>query len=90
MKTGNVSPDVMTFVKTKQAREEKAAAKREPDKAIEEKVDLSTKRTSSPSIPVASYEEVLELLYGVDYDKLRDVNWISKEGTSKLTELLQP
>jgi hypothetical protein len=55
---------------------------------VEEKVDLSTKK--APIIPsaAASYDDVLELLYGIDFSQFKNVEWMSREGSSKMMELL--
>lgn len=88
MKTGNVSQGSTLLGQTRSPRENRTA--RTKDSApIEEKVDLSTKK--APVIPsaAASYDDVLELLYGIDFSQFKNVEWISKDGSSKLMDLLQ-
>ena len=89
MKTGNVSQGGMFYAQTKSLREDKAADKKEQSKAIEEKVDLSTKRASVTATAAASCDDVVELLHGIDFSQFKDLEWISKEGTARFTELLQ-
>jgi hypothetical protein len=88
MKTGNISSAGVLLTQAKTTREEKAAAKKESNKTIEDKIDLSTTGISATSTP-APYEEVLELLYGIDYGQMKNVAWISKDGAAKIMELLQ-
>ena len=88
MKTGNISQGSNLLRQAKVVHEEKAPNKKEQNKPVEEKVDLST-RTSSllPHVP-PTYEEVIELLYGTDFSALKDIEWISQEGRSSLQSLL--
>lgn len=88
MKTGNVSLNSMTFSQTKSLRENKQADKKESTRAISEKVDLSTNGVSVTSHAVPSYEEALELLQGIDFQQMNNVEWLSKSGTTQLMELL--
>jgi len=89
MKTGNVSQGGMFYAQTMSLREDKATGKKEQSRAIEEKVDLSTKRTSVTPTVAASCDDVVELLHGIDFSQFKDLEWISKEGTARFTELLQ-
>ncbi len=88
MKTGDVSQGNTLFGQTRSPRENRTAQKKE-SAAVEEKVDLSTKK--APVVPSVStsYDDVLELLYGIDFSRFKDVEWISKDGSSKMMELLQ-
>lgn len=87
MKTGNVSQGNTLFGQTRSARENRTAQKKD-SAPVEEKVDLSTKK--APAIPsaAASYDDVLELLYGIDFSQFKNVEWMSREGSSKMMELL--
>ncbi len=89
MKTGNVSQNTMSFQQAKSIREDKAAHKREPDKAAGDKVDLSAKRLSAMSAPVASHVEALELIKSIDFSQAKGADLISKDGQAKIMELLQ-
>jgi hypothetical protein len=89
MKTGNVSQNAMFYTQTKPACEDKTDNKREPNKAIGDKVDLSTKGLSGMSTPIASYGEALELLKGIDFRQFKMADRISIDAKAKLTELLQ-
>ncbi len=89
MKTGNITLDSVVFAQTKSMRDKKGTDKRETNKAVEEKVDLSMSMSSTASIPVPSYEEAIGLLRGIDFRQVRETGWMSKNGTAKLTELLQ-
>jgi hypothetical protein len=88
MKTGNVSQGNTLLGQTRSPRENKTAQKKN-GAPVEEKVDLSTKK--APVIPsaAASYDDVLELLYGIDFSQFKDVEWMTKDGSSKMMELLQ-
>ena len=85
MKTGNVCR--ATRWTDTVARENRTAQKKD-GAPVEEKVDLSTKK--APVIPSAatSYDDVLELLYGIDFSQFKNVEWMSREGSSKMMELL--
>ena len=87
MKTGNVLQGNTLFGQTRSARENRTAQKKD-GAPVEEKVDLSTKK--APIIPsaAASYDDVLELLYGIDFSQFKNVEWMSREGSSKMMELL--
>lgn len=89
MKTGHVSQGGAFLGQTKLVRQDKTANKREKNEDAPDKIDLSTKSGSAAPTVVASYEEVLELLYGIDFSQFKGAEWISKSGTSRLTELLQ-
>ncbi|MHB8108898.1 MAG: hypothetical protein ACYDHW_02570 [Syntrophorhabdaceae bacterium] len=87
MKTGNVSPGNILLKQAKTFREDKASPKK-PDSCIQEKVDLASKRSSySPNVPLA-YDEVLDLLYGINYGQFKDIEWISLQGRTSLLEML--
>lgn len=87
MKTGNVSQGNTLLGQARSPRENRAV--RTKDSApVEEKVDLSMKKAPVlPNVP-SSYDDVLELLYGIDFSRFKDVEWISGEGSSKMMELL--
>ncbi len=89
MKTNTISQGGDLLRQAKLAREGKAAGKKEQARPVEEKVDLSTRASSSvlPHVP-PTYDEVLELLYGTDFSALKDTNWISPEAMSSLQALL--
>ncbi len=88
MKTGNISQGGNLLRQAKVVHEEKAPGKKEPNKPVEEKVDLSTRTSSSlPHVP-QTYKEVIELLYGTDFSVLKNIEWISQEGRSSLQDLL--
>jgi hypothetical protein len=87
MKTGNVSPGNILLKQAKIFREDKVSPKK-PDSLIQEKVDLASKRPSYlPNVPL-TYDEVLDLLYGINYGKFEDIEWISPQGRAGLLEML--
>jgi len=88
VKTGDISQGSMFRAQTRSLREDRSKEKNKGE-TLEEKVDLSTKR--APVIPsaTASYDDVLQLLYGIDFSNFKNVEWISKEGTARLQQLLQ-
>ncbi len=89
MKTGDVSrAGVLAQAQAKPTRESKVGGRKEPDKVTVDTVDLSATEIPVTSTP-APYEEVLELLYGIDYSKMKNVDWLSKDGIAKLTDLIQ-
>jgi len=88
MKTGNVSQGRVFHPQTRSPHEDKTA-ERKQGPTLEEKVDLSTKGARVVPGVTTSYDDVLDLLYGIDFSRFKDVEWMSRDGSSKLMELLQ-
>lgn len=87
MKTGNVSQGTVFLKQAKSTREEKAPG-RSASLPPGEKVDLSSKtHPDAPNVP-PTYDEVLELLYGIDYSQIKNIDWISLQGRTGLMEML--
>ncbi|OPY04869.1 MAG: hypothetical protein A4E61_00524 [Syntrophorhabdus sp. PtaB.Bin184] len=87
MKTGNISQGNTLLGQTRSPRENRNTRQKDST-PVEEKVDLSTRK--APIVPsvTTSYDDVLDLLYGIDFGQFKNVEWMSKEGSSKMMELL--
>ena len=88
MKTGNVTHDSLFLAQSKPLRENRTSGKKEPGKAIEEKVDLSTKSTVPKLSYITSDEEALGMVNGLDFQQVRNVQWVSADGTAQLMTLM--
>lgn len=88
MKTGNVSRPGQPFAQTKPVRQDKTGDKREPDKSLVDKVDLSTTGLPLTSTP-ASYVDALNLSKGLDYRQVLSAQGLSKDAAARISELLQ-
>ncbi len=87
MKTGNISQGGSLLRQANLIREDKAP-KKGLGKPIKEGLDFSMRASSlMPHVP-PTYDEVIELLYGTNFSRLKDIEWISQEGRSSLRALV--
>ncbi len=84
MKTGSVSLNGVFVNQNKRTGENKIAEKRTVKNTVEERVELSTK-----NLPPASQEEIMELVRKIDFAQMRSTNWLSKNGATQLSQLLE-
>jgi hypothetical protein len=89
MKTGSISSGNMLFRQARTTQDSKETSRKEPKKTAGEQTDRTTQKSSLVSTVITSSEEALELIRGIDFRQFRDVEWMSKSGTTKLAELLQ-
>jgi hypothetical protein len=89
MKPGNVSETSLFSTRAKPARDGKAGNRKVQDTTLGDNVDLSIKGQSAASSSIASYDEALDMLKGLDFRQAADAHRIPNETVGMLVEFLQ-